>query len=363
MLVPFLVAGLVASATSPATTRHRIWRLCVALPVLAGGLVLIRGPEAFQGRTLLLNIAGVFPVVDVVGSIRLSTLTLYGVAAMLVVGLLLRSHFVAGSLVLTSVFVGFGALAIDRSAAAIDVLDTQDQLIAAIEESAVDADCVALDIWQLPPLRIRRIIGYASTINGSSTGAVPRPAGIPISSSTPSDPTSTTSYPAQPVIAVEPYGRQALWVLPGARQDAINVQRQTITDPLAAFATDQDIIVRIETPPLSVALGDSFEAVATIENRGPLGLFSRGRVRGRSRVRPTWASSFAFPENPTSVDTNPSGSVSPSPWQRERQSSSPDRCVPRTSIRRSNQAPTCWWRRLCRKASHGPTSPMPSRSR
>ncbi len=150
VLVPFLVAGLVASATSPATTRHRIWRLCVALPVLAGGLVLIRGPEAFQGRTLLLNIAGVFPVVDVVGSIRLSTLTLYGVAAMLVVGLLLRSHFVAGSLVLTSVFVGFGALAIDRSAAAIDVLDTQDQLIAAIEESAVDADCVALDIWQLP---------------------------------------------------------------------------------------------------------------------------------------------------------------------------------------------------------------------
>ncbi len=276
VLVPFLVAGLVASASSPATTRDRIWRLCVGLPLLAGALVLVRGPEAFQGRTLLLNIAGVFPVVDVVGSIRLSTLALYGVAAMLVVGLLLRSHFVAGSLVLAAVFLGFGSFAIDRSAAAIDVLDTQDQLITAIEESAVDADCVALDIWQLPDRWHQE--NYRLRLDQQRfeywSSATPQPPCSDLIISQRSD--LDDLIPGASVIAVEPFGRQALWVLPGARQDVINSQRSTITDPLAAFEADQEIVVDIETPPLSVALGDSFEAVATIENRGPLGLFPEG---------------------------------------------------------------------------------------
>lgn len=275
VMVPLLVAGLVTLAADATLATQRLGRLIFALPTIGALLVLARGPEAFQGRSLLLNIAGVFPVVDWVGTIRLSTITLFGVVAIIVVGAALRWNFLAGGVFLTAVFLATAGFAIDRSAAAIEVLDGQDDLIAVIADNP--ADCIALDIWQLADRwhqeNYRLSLDDQRFSYWSSAAEDPPCSDLVISQRADLD----DVVPGSSVIAVEPFGHQALWVLPGPRQDAIDAsEHPSIRDPLAPFPEDQSATVRISTDVPFLTIGTSFETTADVENLGPFGFFPQG---------------------------------------------------------------------------------------
>lgn len=281
VLVPFVVAGLTSLATDAAKTTARVRRLMVFVPVLAAALVIVRGPEAFQGRTLLLNIAGVFPVVDTVGSIRLSTITLFGVCFMLGVSLMLRWRFEAGGLLLASVFLAIGMFSIDRSAAAIDVLDQQDQLLPELVALSDDVACVALDIWQLPDRWHQE--NYRLSLNDQSfeywSSATSEPPCSDLVLSQRSD--LDDVIPGATVIAVEPFGRQALWVLPGALQDAIDATNNpTIVAPLDPLPPEQQATITLEVDATVLDLGTPLDIRVSVENLGPLGFFPQDGFAG-----------------------------------------------------------------------------------
>lgn len=280
VLVPLLVAGLVTLASDPATARHRAMRLAFALPALAAVLVLVRGPEAFEGRMLLLNIAGVFPVVEFVGTIRLSALTAVGVTGIVIVVGLLTWRFVLGTLALSVVFLATAAFSINRSAAAIDALDQQDDLIVALERTidvltttTNDTPCVALDIWQLPDRWHQE--NYRLRLDDTAfeywSSATPK---APCSDLVVSQrPDLDDVFPGAAVVAVEPFGRQALWILPGELQEAVNTSDGTIPDPLATFTADQGATVDLVVASTTVALGSNLEMTTSVANNGPLGFF------------------------------------------------------------------------------------------
>lgn len=281
VLVPFVVAGLTSLATNPAMAAGRIRRLAIVVPVLAAGLVIVRGPEAFQGRTLLLNIAGVFPVVDLVGTIRLSVITLFGVCFLFGVGAVLRWRFEIGGLLLAAVFGAIGMFSISRSAAAIDVLDQQDELLAEITELAGNVDCVALDIWQLPDRWHQE--NYRLSLDDQVfeywSSATPEPPCSDLVLSQRSD--LDDVVPGATVIAVEPFGRQALWVLPGTLQDAIDATSDpTIAAPLDTLPPEQQAVIALDLDTTTFDLGTPIDISVSVHNLGPLGLFPQDGFAG-----------------------------------------------------------------------------------
>ncbi len=152
------------------------------------------------------------------------------------------------------------------------MLDAQDDLIAVISNSP--ADCIALDIWQLSDRwhqeNYRLNLDEQTFSYWSSATEDPPCSDLVISQRADLD----DVVPGASVIAVEPFGRQALWVLPGRRQDTIDAGGQpSIRDPLAPFSADQAATVHLSTDVSILTIGTSFETMADVENSGPLGLF------------------------------------------------------------------------------------------
>lgn len=274
VLLPFVVAGLVAVDSWRKLPVRRLFALAVAMPSLAGLLVIIRGPEAFQGRTLLLNIAGVFPVVDTVGSIRLSTIALFGVVSLGLLVVVVRWRAGAAVVVVLLTFVATSMFSINRSADAIEILEQQDDLIAVFEALPDDVDCIALDIWQLPDRwhqeNYRLVLDDQDFRYWSSATPAPPCSDLIVSQRSDLD----EVLPGAAVVAVEPLGRQALWVLPGETRDQLEqVGLVPIESPLDVLPADQTVVVTLTVQPTTSAIDEPLDISITVTNQGPAGLF------------------------------------------------------------------------------------------
>jgi hypothetical protein len=274
VLLPFLVAGLVQISGLPHLTNRRAALIAMAILLLAGLLLATRGPEAFDGRMLLLNIAGVFPIVDTVGDIRLSIIGLAGVAAILIAATASRIRPALGLTVVVLGFLWTSWFSIERSAAAIEILDGQDELVAVLEDLSGTVDCVALDIWQLPDRWHQE--NYRLTVNRQEFRYW--------SSAAPEEPCSDLVIsrradlddivPGAAVVAVEPFGQQALWVLPGPTMAAVEARLgPPIEGPLDPLPPNQMAIVKLETDVTTTSPAGLLDLVVVIENAGPGGLF------------------------------------------------------------------------------------------
>lgn len=276
VVVPLLVIGLLHLRNRVATIRWEMAAVVCLPPVLALFLLVTVGPERFEGRTLLLNIAAVFPVVDYVGGIRLPQLATFGIAFTVVTILGFQRHFLVGAGVLCIPFLAAAQLSIDRSAAALVVLDKQDELLNDLAEVrvATGVECVALDIWQLPDRwhqeNYRLRLDDLTFSYWSSSTPEPPCSDLIVSQRADLD----DLFPGALIVDVEPFGQQALWVLPGPIADSLTTADVvTESDPLAPFPPTQSVQLELTLDTAEVVSGSTLAFTITVTNGGPGALF------------------------------------------------------------------------------------------
>ncbi len=276
VLAPLLVYGAVALQGRDHGVDTALRRAVIALPALALILLLGRGPEVFDGRQQILNITGVFPLVDLGGTIRLSTIALAGALLTAAVALAVRRSPSMALGGLGALFLVVVVWDLQIMAGAIETLDGQDELVADIDEVIAETGvaCVALDQatlterWHQENYRLR-LAPFPFRHWDSDSDAAPC-SDIVLSRRIDLD----DRVPGARVVAVEPNGRQLLWALPGPSALLLEqAGRQLYDDPDRPLPENQVIRLEINVEDPFALPGGKVRGSVTVFNDGPFPLY------------------------------------------------------------------------------------------